>query len=183
VEVLLNTLYVQDAQGRRAPRSFDDSGASGAQTKLTVPIHQLEGVVLFGMAHVTPGAMQLCAERGVAVAFLTEWAAHEQGRRSGSGNCSGAAYPVSLADLDDKRAAVARGLVAGKVHNARNLILRAARERRTRPMSVSFSKRRVDWRMFCPHCPRVPTLIAFAATKAMPPVSTSSVPVPHSAAA
>ena len=42
------------------------------QTRLTVPIHQLESVAAFGGVHVTPPAMGLCAEAGVAVNFLTE---------------------------------------------------------------------------------------------------------------
>lgn len=129
MEVLLNSLYVQTRGAVVRRDHLTLQVQVERQTKLTVPIHQLEGVVLFGMTHVTPGAMQLCAERGVSVAFLTE-----SGRlmsrvdAPGSGNVLVRRTQFRWADRDDKRADVARGLVAGKVQNARNLILRGARE-------------------------------------------------------
>lgn len=129
MDVQLNTLYVQTRGAVVRRDHLTLQVQIQRQTKLTIPIHQLEGVVIFGMAHVTPGAMQLCAERGVSVAFLTE-----SGRllcrvdAPGGGNVLVRRTQYRWADRDDKRADLARGLVAGKVQNARNLILRSARE-------------------------------------------------------
>jgi CRISPR-associated protein Cas1 len=129
MEILLNTLYVvtRGATVRRDHLTLEVWVEK--QKRLAVPIHQLEGVCLFGMAHVTPGALQLCAEQGVAVTFLTE-----SGRllarvdAPGSGNVLLRRTQFRWADLPEKRAVVARALVAGKIHNARNLVLRGARE-------------------------------------------------------
>lgn len=97
--------------------------------KLTVPIHQLDGLAVFGGVHVTPAAMALCAEHHVAVSFLTE-----SGRllarvdAPGSGNVLLRREQFRAADDEGKRATVAKAVVAGKIHNARNLLLRSARE-------------------------------------------------------
>jgi len=78
---------------------------------------------------VTPGAMRLCAEHGVAVSFLSM-----SGRllsrvdAPGSGNVLLRREQFRWADRPDRCADVARAVVAGKLHNARNLLLRAARE-------------------------------------------------------
>src|SRR5207248_6623841 len=99
------------------------------QTKLVVPIHHLESVVVFGGIHVTPSALQLCAEYGVTVSFLTE-----SGRllarvdAPGSGNVLLRREQFRWADDAQRRASVARWIVAGKVQNARNVVLRGARE-------------------------------------------------------
>lgn len=129
MEVQLNTLYVvtRGASVRRdhlTVRVVIDN-----QTKLAVPIHHLESVAVFGNVYVTPGAMQLCAEQGVAVAFLTE-SGRLQSRvdAPGSGNVLLRRTQFRWADLAEHRAAIARALVAGKVQNGRNLMLRSARE-------------------------------------------------------
>src|SRR4051794_41748461 len=73
--------------------------------------------------------MALCAERGVSVTFLTE-----SGRlmsrvdAPGSGNVLVRREQYRRADQEDRRADVSRWVVAGKIHNCRNLLLRAARE-------------------------------------------------------
>jgi CRISP-associated protein Cas1 len=97
--------------------------------RLTVPIHQLESVAAFGGIHVTPSAMGLCAEHGVAVNFLSE-----VGRliarvdAPSSGNVLLRREQFRRADDPAARASVARCAVAGKLQNTRNLLLRAGRE-------------------------------------------------------
>jgi CRISPR-associated protein Cas1 len=86
-------------------------------------------VALFGNVYATPGAMQLCAEHGVAVSFLSQ-----SGRllcrvdAPGSGNVLLRRTQFRLADRPESCAGIARALVAGKLQNSRNLLLRAARE-------------------------------------------------------
>jgi CRISPR-associated protein Cas1 len=73
--------------------------------------------------------MALCAERGVAVAFLTE-----SGRllcrvdAPSTGNVLLRREQFRKADVGTHRAAISRCVVAGKIQNCRNLLLRAARE-------------------------------------------------------
>jgi CRISP-associated protein Cas1 len=129
MEVQLNTLYVvtRGASVRRDHLTLQV--LVERRIRLTLPIHQLESVALFGMVHVTPGALQLCVENGIAVSFLTE-----SGRllarvdAPGSGNVLVRRTQFRWADLEERRTEISRCLVAGKVHNARNLLLRAGRE-------------------------------------------------------
>jgi len=129
VDVQLNTLYVvtRGAVVRRDHLTLRVEVER--QVRLTVPIHQLESVAAFGGVHVTPGAMGLCADHGVAVNFLTE-----AGRliarvdAPSSGNVLLRREQYRRADDSAARAAVSRCVVAGKLHNCRNLLLRAGRE-------------------------------------------------------
>jgi CRISPR-associated protein Cas1 len=129
VEVQLNTLYVVTRGASLRRDHLTVRVEVERQTRLVVPIHQLESVAVFGGIHVTPAVMALCAERGVAVTFLTE-----SGRllcrvdAPSSGNVLVRREQYRQADQPERRAELARGLVAGKVHNARNLLMRAARE-------------------------------------------------------
>jgi CRISPR-associated protein Cas1 len=129
VEVQLNTLYVvtQGASLRRDHLTVQV--VVEKQTRLVVPIHHLDSVVLFGNIYATPGMMHLCAEQGVAVSFLTE-----SGRllsrvdAPGSGNVLLRRNQFRLADQPESCASIARAIVAGKLQNSRNLLLRAGRE-------------------------------------------------------
>jgi len=129
LDIHLNTLYVVTRGASLRRDHLTVTVWVEKQRRLAVPIHQLEGVAVFGMAHVTPGVLQLCAEHGVAVNFLTE-----SGRllsrvdAPGSGNVLLRREQFRWADRPERRALVARAVVAGKVQNSRNLLLRGARE-------------------------------------------------------
>jgi CRISPR-associated protein Cas1 len=129
MDVLLNTLYVVTRGASLRRDHLTVTVWLEGQRRLAVPIHQLEGIVVFGSAHVTPGVLHLCAERGVAVTFLSE-----SGRlvsrvdAPGSGNVLLRREQFRWADRPERRAPVARAMVAGKVQNTRNLLLRSARE-------------------------------------------------------
>jgi CRISP-associated protein Cas1 len=129
MDIQLNTLYVVTRGASLRRDHLTVRVEVQRQVRLAVPIHQLESIAVFGGVHVTPAVMALCAERGVAVNFLSE-----SGRLLSrvdapcSGNVLLRREQYRHADLADRRADVARGIVAGKLHNARNLLLRAARE-------------------------------------------------------
>ena len=129
MEVQLNTLYVVTRAAALRRDHLTVRVVVERQARLVVPIHQLESVAVFGGVQVTPAVMALCAERGVAVNFLTE-----SGRllcrvdAPASGNVLVRREQYRWADRPERRAEIARALVAGKVHNARNLLLRAGRE-------------------------------------------------------
>lgn len=129
MEVQLNTLYVLTRGATLRRDHLTVQVVVERQVRLGVPIHQLESIVVFGSIHVTPAVMALCANRGVAVTFLSE-----SGRllcrvdAPGSGNVLLRREQFRQADQGAARARLARCLVAGKVHNCRNLLLRAGRE-------------------------------------------------------
>jgi CRISPR-associated protein Cas1 len=97
--------------------------------KLSIPIHHLESVCVFGAIAVSPPALDLCWEHGVAVNFLSEFG-HFQARLTGVADTSVTLRRVQFRAADDpaRCAAIARQIVAGKIQNSRNSVLRAARE-------------------------------------------------------
>jgi len=127
---LLNTLYVT-TQGAYLARDGETVLVRVEQeTKLRVPIHTLASVVCFGQVGCSPPAMGLCAERGVALAFLTEYGrflARVEGPMSGNVLLRRRQY--RWADDGEKTASVARAVVLGKVMNQRTVLMRELRER------------------------------------------------------
>ena len=97
--------------------------------KLAVPIHHLEAVCVFGPNTVTAPALALCWEHGVAVNFLNEWG-RLQARLTGVADTSVTLRRTQFRAADDRvqAAAIARQIVAGKIQNARQSLLRSARE-------------------------------------------------------
>lgn len=97
--------------------------------KLSIPIHHLESVCLFGPSTVSPGALELCWEHGVAVNFLSE-SGRFQARITGVADTSVTLRRAQFraADNPEVCAGIARQIIAGKIQNSRNSLLRAARE-------------------------------------------------------
>lgn len=97
--------------------------------RLSIPIHHLESICLFGASTVSPPALDLCWEHGVAVNYLSE-NGHFQARMTGVADTSVLLRRTQFraADAPPKAAAIARQIVAGKIQNSRNSLLRAARE-------------------------------------------------------
>ncbi len=97
--------------------------------KLAVPIHHLESICIFGPSTVSPPALDLCWEHGVAVNYLSMFG-HLQARMTGVADTSVTLRRVQFRAADDpaKCAGIARQIIAGKIQNSRNSLLRAARE-------------------------------------------------------
>jgi len=97
--------------------------------KVSIPIHHLESLCAFGQVTVTPPALALCWEHGVAVHFLSEWG-YLQARLTGVADTSVTLRRAQfrVADEPARCAAIARAMIAGKIQNSRTSLLRAARE-------------------------------------------------------
>jgi len=97
--------------------------------KLSIPIHHLESICVFGPSTISPPALDLCWEHGVAVNYLSEFG-YLQARMTGVADTSVTLRRSQFRAADDpaKCAAIARQIVAGKIQNSRNSLLRAARE-------------------------------------------------------
>jgi CRISP-associated protein Cas1 len=97
--------------------------------KLSIPIHHLESICVFGPSTVSPPALDLCWEHGVAVNFLSAYG-HFQARLTGVADTSVTLRRAQFRRADEpaKSAAIARQMIAGKIQNSRNSLLRAARE-------------------------------------------------------
>jgi CRISPR-associated protein Cas1 len=99
------------------------------ETVLRVPLLQLGAIVCFGNTLISPGLMHRCAEDGRAVVLLDRngrFKARLEGPVSGNVLLRQAQY---AALTDTARAlAIARCCAAAKMQNARQILLRAARE-------------------------------------------------------
>jgi len=127
---LLNTLYVTTQGAYLAREGETVLVRVGGETKLQLPIHTLGSIVCFGQVSCSPPLMGLCAERGVAVSFLSErgrfWARVEG---PVSGNVLLRREQYRRADDPEASAGLARAMVIAKIANCRTVLLRAARER------------------------------------------------------
>jgi len=129
VDIQLNTLYVftPGSYLRRDHRTVVVEVEK--ETRLALPIHNLDAIAAFGQVMVSPGLMELCLESGVALTFLSE-----SGRLIGrvdaprSGNVLLRREQFRRADRPEACLALARCFVAGKLQNTRNALVRAARE-------------------------------------------------------
>jgi CRISP-associated protein Cas1 len=127
---LLNTLYVTTQGSYLAREAEAVVIKQDGEARLRVPIHTLGGVVCFGQVSCSPPLLGLCAERDVAVSFLSEhgrFLARVVGSTHGNVLLRRAQYRT--ADDQEPRAGIARAMVIGKVSNSRVVLLRAARER------------------------------------------------------
>jgi CRISPR-associated protein Cas1 len=97
--------------------------------KLSIQIHMLESICVFGASSVSPPALDLCWEHGVAVNYLSE-GGYLQARMTGVADTSVLLRRVQFRAADDagKCASIARQIIAGKLQNSRNSLLRGARE-------------------------------------------------------
>lgn len=126
---LLNTLYVQ-TQGAVLHLDHDAVRITvESETRLRLPLLRLSGVVVFGRVTVTPFFIQRCAEDGRNLVWLTRsgrFVARVEGKMRGNVLLRRAQH---LALSETKRALrIARQIVAAKLQNSRQVLLRSARE-------------------------------------------------------
>ncbi len=97
--------------------------------KVSIPIHHLESLCVFGASTISPPALDLCWEHGVAVNYLSQFG-HLQARMTGVAETSVMLRRTQFRAADDRArcASIARQIIAGKIQNSRNSLLRAARE-------------------------------------------------------
>jgi CRISPR-associated protein Cas1 len=138
---LLNTLYVTTTGAYLCKEGETVVVRVEQETKLQVPVVALEGIVCIGRVGISPPLMELCAEHGVFVSFLTE-----QGRFMSrvqgavSGNILLRKEQYRRADNCAKTADIARTFVLGKIANCRAVLMRAARDSSDSGNNDAFAK-------------------------------------------
>jgi CRISPR-associated protein Cas1 len=131
MEIKQNTLYLTTPNSYVARDHLNLKIEVERQLKLAVPVHHLESVCVFGQVAFSPAALQLCWEHGVAVNYFSDHG-YLLGRWEGVPNRSVGLRRAQYRAADDpiKSAAIARQCVLGKLQNARQSVLRSARETR-----------------------------------------------------
>ncbi|QDU57020.1 type I-C CRISPR-associated endonuclease Cas1c [Aeoliella mucimassa] len=125
----LNTLYVTKQGAYLAKDGAAVVVRVDKKPQLRLPLHNLDGIVVFGHVGCSPALMAAAASAGVSISLLTEY-----GRFLAaivgftSGNVLLRREQYRRADDSEKTLALARSFVQGKLMNARTVLLRAARD-------------------------------------------------------
>ncbi len=126
---LLNVLYVM-TQGAVLHLDHDTVRVEvERETKLRAPLLRLSGIVAFGQVTVTPFLIQRCAEDGRSLVWLNRngrFKARVEGQTRGNVLLRRAQH-LALSD-GERPWRISRQIVAGKIQNSRQVLLRAARE-------------------------------------------------------
>lgn len=129
MQQLLNTLYIT-TEGAYVRVDHDTLKVEvEKETKLQVPLHHLGGIVCFGDVMLSPAAMARCAEDGRFVVLLDRngrFKARVEGPVSGNVLLRCAQH-AAMSNAE-QTLTIARNIVAGKIQNARQVVLRGARE-------------------------------------------------------
>ncbi|GBR73004.1 CRISPR-associated protein Cas1 [Candidatus Termititenax aidoneus] len=126
---LLNTLYVS-TQGTYLHREGETVLVEKDKQKLLqLPIHTIGGIVCFGNVSCSPFLLGLCAERNIAISFLTEYGRFlAEVRGPVSGNVLLRRQQYRLADDPSASKAIAANVIRGKLANGRVVINRVIRD-------------------------------------------------------
>lgn len=126
---LLNTLYIT-TEGAYIRADHETLKVEvEKETKLQVPVHHIGSIVCFGDVLMSPAAIQRCASEGRSVVWLDRngrFKARVEGPVSGNVLLRRAQHEASL--NPEVSLTIARNMVAGKVQNTRQVVLRGARE-------------------------------------------------------
>lgn len=135
---LLNTLFVMtEGSYLRLEHETLRVELDGA-TRLQVPLHHLGGLVLFGNVMTTPFLLHKCAEDGRSVVLLDRNGRYRCRMVGKVGGNVLLRHQQHLAIEDEGRqAAIVRNMVAGKLQNARQVLLRGHREAKADADSAS----------------------------------------------
>jgi CRISPR-associated protein Cas1 len=128
-KTFLNTLYVA-TQGAYVHLESDTVRVKLEDQKLLqVPLHHLGSICVFGLVNVSFPLLAQCAEDGRAVVILTEhgrFKARIVGKTTGNVLLRKAQYDFHADEAQGLE--FAKAVVAGKLQNARQVLLRASRE-------------------------------------------------------
>jgi CRISPR-associated protein Cas1 len=125
----LNTLFVTTQGAYLAKEGETVVVRIEREVRLRLPIHTIGGIVCFGNIMCSPFLMGFCAERDVAISFLTEhgrFLARVQGPVSGNVLLRREQY--RRADDMDASAQVTQAVLTGKLANSRTVLQRAVRD-------------------------------------------------------
>ncbi len=127
---LLNTLYVQ-TPGTSLHLDGDTTRIYHPEQtgRRLIPLVRIDHIVLFAGTTITDDLLLRCADDGRSVTWLTgtgRFRARVVGPTTGNPLLRQAQHRA--ADTPEHRLTLARAMVAGKIHNTRQLLLRAARD-------------------------------------------------------
>lgn len=129
---ILNTLYVQ-TQGTYLRLDHDTLKLDvEQQTQFQIPLHHLGSIVVFGNVLLSPFLIHRCAEDGRSLVWLSQSGRFKARLASSTtGNVLLRQSQHEAVQAANAKLSIARHVVAGKLQNARQVLMRSAREAKT----------------------------------------------------
>lgn len=124
----LNTLYITSDDAYLSKERETFIVEVDHKKVFQAPIHSIENIVCFGFKPLTPALMAFCAENNVGISYLSEtgrFLARVSGAQQGNVLLRKAQYAIADSEVESLK--IARPIVAAKVSNYRNLLLRHQR--------------------------------------------------------
>lgn len=126
---LLNTLYVT-VPGRYMSLDGENVVINEKDAEIgRVPLHNLDGIIVFGSNGASPALMGKCVEEGVSLSFMSRsgrFLCRAEG--SVSGNVLLRRQQFRLADDTEESLKIAQNMIAGKIFNSRYSVERTIRD-------------------------------------------------------
>lgn len=126
---LLNILYVTQPDIYLTLDGENVVARHDEEALLRIPLHNLEGIVTFGYTGASPALMGACAEKSIALTFLTmngRFLANVVGLEKGNVLLRKTQYRLS--DNEKDSLAISRNILIGKLYNSRWVLERAIRD-------------------------------------------------------
>ncbi|MEG2733097.1 MAG: type I-C CRISPR-associated endonuclease Cas1c [Clostridium sp.] len=126
---LMNTLYVTLPEAYLSLDGENVVVLRDEETKIRVPLHNLEGIVTFGYTGASPALMRACADQNIALTFLTQngrFQARVVGAIKGNVVLRRAQYRV--ADDKERCLEISRNCIIAKVYNGKHVLERTIRD-------------------------------------------------------
>ncbi len=126
---LLNTLFVTTPDSYLALDGENIVVKKDGDILKRYPLHNLEAVCTFGYAGASPALMGYCAEKNIALTFLTRsgrFLARVTGEDRGNVTLRKEQYRIS--DDEKRSVLVARNFIFGKIYNSKWILERATRD-------------------------------------------------------
>jgi CRISP-associated protein Cas1 len=126
---ILNTLYIQ-TQGSYLRLDHETLKIEvEKEVRRQIPLHHLGGIVVFGNVLISPFLIHRCAMDGRDLVWLSEYGKFKAGLSgSTTGNVLLRRSQHEALSADNSTLLIARYIVAGKLQNARTVLMRSARE-------------------------------------------------------
>lgn len=135
---LLNTLFVTTPETYLALNGENIVILKDETTIGRVPLHNLESIVTTGYLGASPALMRKCAEKNIALTFLTntgKFGSRVVGGTTGNVTVRKKQYRIS--DNETESIAIARHFIIGKLYNQRWLLERMTRDN---PMRIDVER-------------------------------------------
>jgi len=136
---LLNTLFIQTQDAHATLKDDTVKVWTDEETILRVPLHHLGSIYAFGVVHVSSPLMMRCAEDGRSIVFFDHggrFKARVTGKTGGNVLLRNAQW--NTANDPKARLNIARSIVAGKLQNSRQVLMRGRRDAKAQTDKEAF---------------------------------------------